>query len=79
MIDVHGIGAYGIVPFLSEDVLKQAKLANIKTRAGKVAYLLSLGERAKKPKIKEGVHDAQGALKWIAEILKEGKNPSKSR
>ena len=73
MIDVHGIGAYGIVPFLSEDVLKQAKFANIKTRAGKIAYLMTLGEKAKKPQIREGVHDAQGALKWIEEILKKKK------
>ena len=72
MIDVHGIGAYGIVPFLSEDVLKQAKLANIKTRAGKIAYILTLGDKAKKPIIREGVHEARGALKWITEILKEG-------
>lgn len=71
MIDVHGIGAYGIVPFLSEDVLKQAKLANIKTKAGKIAYLMSLGGKAKKPQIKEGVHEARGALKWISEVLKE--------
>lgn len=71
MIDVHGIGAFGIVPFLSEDVLKQVKLANIKTRAGKIAYLMTLGEKAKKPQVKEGVHDAEGALKWIVEALKE--------
>lgn len=72
MVEIHGIGAFGIVPFLSEDLLKQTKLANVKTRAGKVAYLLSLGEKAKKPKIKEGVHEARGALKWITEVLKEG-------
>jgi len=72
MIDVHGMGAYGIVPFLSEDVLKQAKLAHIKTKAGKIAYLMSLGKKAKKPQIKEGIHEARGALKWISEVLKEG-------
>jgi len=71
MIDVHGIGAYGIVPFLSDDLLKQSKYANIKTKAGKVAYLMTLGDKAKKPKVKEGVHEARGALKWISEILKE--------
>jgi hypothetical protein len=70
MIDVHGFGAYGIFPFLSDDVIKQAKLANIKTRAGKLAYLLSLKGKAKKPVIKDGIRDAQGALKWIAEELK---------
>jgi len=74
MVDIHGLGAFGITPYMSEDLLKQARLANIKTRAGKVAYLLSLGENAKKPQIKEGIHEARGALKWIAELLEEEKN-----
>ena len=71
MIDVSGIGAYGIVPFLSEDLLKQSKYANIKTKAGKVAYILTLGKKAKKPKVKEGVQEARGALKWIKEAINE--------
>lgn len=77
MVDVHGIGSYGIVPYLSEDLLKQVKFANIKTRAGKVAYLLTLGKEAKKPQIKEGVHEARGALKWISSILEEGEEKKK--
>ncbi len=71
MIETSGIGAYGIVPFLSEDLFKQAKYANIKTRAGKLAYIMSAGEKPKKPQVREGVHEARGALRWIAEILKE--------
>lgn len=71
MIDVSGIGAYGIVPFLSEDLLKQSKYANIKTKAGKVAYLMTLGDKAKKPQVKEGIEEARGALKWIREVLHE--------
>jgi hypothetical protein len=71
MADIHGIGAFGIVPYLSEDLLKQIKFSDIKTRAGKIAYLATLGDKAKKPRIKEGVHEARGALKWIAEVLKE--------
>ncbi len=74
MVDIHGLGAFGITPYLSEDLLKQAQLANIKTRAGKVAYVLSLGKEAKKPQVKEGVHEARGALKWIAELLEEEKD-----
>jgi hypothetical protein len=77
MIDISGIGAFGFVPYLSEDMLKQIKYANIKTRAGKVAYLMSLGKNAKKPEIKEGVHDARGALKWISDILKEDNEDEK--
>ncbi|MDI6731236.1 MAG: hypothetical protein QME05_01470 [Candidatus Margulisbacteria bacterium] len=71
MIKIHGLGAFGIVPFLTEDTLKQAKLANISTRAGKIAYLMSLGEKAKKPEIKEGIAPARGALKWIAKVMDE--------
>lgn len=71
MAEVHGLGAYGIVPYLSEDLLKQLKYANIKTRAGKIAYLLTLGEKAKKPQIEEGIHKAKGALKWLANLLEK--------
>jgi hypothetical protein len=71
MKEISSIGAFGIVPFLSEDLLKQAKLANIKTRAGKAAYLLALGEKARIPTIREGIKEAEGALKWISEVLKE--------
>ena len=73
MTDIHGLGAFGIAPYLSEDQIKQARLANIKTRAGKVAYLLALGGNAKKPQVKEGVYEARGALKWIEEVLKDEK------
>jgi len=71
MIETHGIGSFGTFPFLSEDLLKQLKFTSIKSRAGRIAYLLSLGEKASKPQIKEGVHAARGALKWIAELFKE--------
>lgn len=74
MTEIHGLGAFGIVPFMSDDVFKQAKLAHIKTKAGKVAYLLSLGGKATKAQVKEGVHEARGALKWIADVLKEDEN-----
>ena len=71
MKDLHGLGAFGISPYLSEDLLKQIKYANIKTRAGKLAYLASLGNKAKKPQIKEGVREALGALKWIKEEIEK--------
>lgn len=71
MTEIHGLGAFGIVPYLSEDLLKQVKYSGIKTRAGKIAYLTALGEKAKKPEIGEGVHEARGALKWIKEELEK--------
>lgn len=73
MSEIHGMGAFGIVPYLSEDLIKQLKYANIKTRAGKVAYLMALGDKAKKPEIRDGVHEARGALKWIEEVINNEK------
>jgi hypothetical protein len=70
--DITGLGSYGIFPFMSEDLMKQAKYASIKTRAGKMAYLLSLGDNAQKPVIREGVEEAKGALKWIKKFADEG-------
>ena len=45
---------------------------------GKALYLEKTciachGKDAKKPEVKEGVHEARGALKWISEVLKEDK------
>jgi hypothetical protein len=71
MKEIYGLGAFGFVPYLSEDLFKQAKYANIKTRAAKIAYILTLGEKAPKPQINEGVHEARGALKWILDLLEE--------
>jgi hypothetical protein len=67
--DIHGLGAFGIHPFMSDDVLKQIKYAHIKSRAGRIAYIMSLGKRAKKPVIEEGVEYAKGALKWVSGVL----------
>ena len=69
MKDIHGIGAYGFLPYLSEDLVKQAKYAAIKSKAAKVAYLMTMGKDAKKPQVKEGVYEARGALKWISDQL----------
>jgi hypothetical protein len=71
MQDIHSLGAFGIHPFMSDDVLKQIKYAHIKSRAGKIAYIMSLGTKAKKPVIEEGVEKARGGLKWVARVLEE--------
>jgi len=72
MPDFFGLGAFGIHPFMSDDVFKQVKYAQIKTKAGKIAYILTLGEKATKPKIEEGVTaEAKGAIKWIKKMLDE--------
>jgi hypothetical protein len=71
MSEVGGIGAYGIYPFLSEDLIKQTKFSQIKTKAGRIAYIASLGEKAPKPIIEDGVDGAKGALKRIKRFMEE--------
>jgi hypothetical protein len=72
MTNVHGVGAYGIVPFMSDDLQKLMKrCANIPSREGRIAYILLLGRKAKKPEIHEGINAARGALKWVEGVLKE--------
>lgn len=70
-MDNFNIGSYGIYPFMTEDVFKQIKYANIKTKAARIAYILSLGDKALKPEITEGVTYAKGALKFIKRVLDE--------
>ena len=71
MSDVSGLGAYGIYPFLSDDVIKQAKFGRIPNKAGKLAYIMSLGDKAQKPRVEDGVEEARGALKWIKKFAEE--------
>ncbi len=71
MLRAEGISAFGIRPIPSEDLLKQIRLANIKTRAGRVAYLMVLGEDATLGRIVVGISKADGALKWISKVLQE--------
>lgn len=66
-----GVANFGIHPIPSEDLIKQIRLNTIKTRAGRIAYLLLLGENAALGGIHNGVKPAEGALKHIARILKE--------
>lgn len=68
MSEIHGLGAHGIYPFLSDD---EEIREQIKTKAGRLAYAISLGKKAKAPKVQEGIDEARGALKWIKEVLKE--------
>lgn len=79
MKEIYGLGAFGFVPYMSEDLLKQIKYADIKTRAGKIAYLMTLGKEAKKPVVKEGVYEARGALKWISEAFKESLDSARDK
>jgi hypothetical protein len=70
---LEGIGSFGAHPIPSDDLLKQAKLSDIKTSAGKTAYVLLHGDK-KVGHIMNGITKAGGALKWIAKVLEEKAN-----
>ncbi len=71
MAEVGGIKGFGAHPIPSEDLLRQIKLAHIKTHAGKVAYLMLHGEKASLGGVHNGIKRAEGAIKWIARVLEE--------
>ncbi len=71
MIEVHGPKFGGIHPIPSDEELKKMRLKHIKTKAGKIAHLLILGKDAAVSGIKHGITQAEGALKWIGEKVKE--------
>jgi len=71
MVETSGVRGSGINPVPNEDLLKQVRLNTIKTRAGKVAYLMLLGHNADLGGISNGIKKAEGALKWVAKVLEE--------
>ena len=71
MSEVGEVRGFGINPIPSEDLLRQIRLNQIKTKAGKIAYLLMHGEKAALGSISNGVKKAEGAIKWIARVLEE--------
>ena len=71
MTEISGLGAFGVHPIPNDDILKQVRLGHIKTKAGKMAYLLLHGSDADLGGIVNGISKAEGAIKWISRILKE--------
>jgi hypothetical protein len=71
MIDTSGIRGFGTNPVPNEDLLKQIRLNTIKTRAGKVAYLMLVGHNADLGGMANGIKKAEGALKWVARVMEE--------
>jgi hypothetical protein len=66
-----GVGPFGANAIPNEELLKQLKLKTIKTRAGRVAYLMLLGEDAALGRVANGISKAEGSLKWISRVLEE--------
>ena len=72
MAEISGFKGPGMVPHLSEDQIKQNKYSEIKAEAGKAAFVKLDTSKQGKPRIRKGVYDARGALKFVEQILKEG-------
>lgn len=70
MPGIEGLGSFGINPLPGDDLLKQARLADIKTRAGKSAYLVLYGNQ-RVEKVMSGISKACGALRYITKVLEE--------
>jgi hypothetical protein len=66
MIDIQGVGPG--LPIMPEELEKE-RLKDIKTRAGKIAFLRAMGKDVKVAEVHPGIVKAEGALKWIDEVL----------
>ncbi len=73
MIDIKGIGPG--FPILPEEIDKERlkRLKEIKTEAGKLAFLRAMGNDVKVAEVHQGVSKAEGALKWINEVFNKEK------
>ena len=67
MIEVKGIGAAPIFP---EDIERE-RLKEIKSRVAKVAFATLFGDKRKVSSTTPGIAKAEGALKWIEEVMKK--------
>lgn len=66
MIEVKGVGPGG--PIYSDEVEKD-RLKDIKSRAGKIAFIRAMGEEARVSSVHQGISRSEGALKWIEEVF----------
>ena len=68
MIEIKGLGGAG--PIFPEEIEKE-RLKDIKSRVAKVAYATLFGEKRKVSSTTPGIAKAEGALKWIEEVMKK--------
>jgi len=71
MDGIDGVNKFSSRPIINEETIKQLKLVNIKTRAGKVAFLMLLGNDAPLGRMANGISKADKALKFVSRVLKE--------
>lgn len=69
MIEIHGLGGAG--PIIPEDNVERERLKEIKSRVAKVAFATLFGEKKKVASTTPGIAKAEGALKWIEEVMKK--------
>jgi len=67
MIEISGIGPG--FPILPEDLEKDKRFKDIKTQAGKIAFLRAMGKDVRVAEIHAGITKAEGALKWINDVF----------
>lgn len=70
MIDIKSVGPGG--PIFSDDIERE-RLKEIKSRVGKIAFLMSAGKEARVAHVSSGIARSQGALKWIEEVFEQAK------
>lgn len=72
MIDfeIRRVKPEAMVPVQSEEADRK-RLKEIRTRLGQAAFIKAFGEKRTIARVSEGIKRSQGALKWIADLLKE--------
>lgn len=71
-MEIKGIGPG--VPMLPDD-MERERMKEIKTRLGRAAFITAMGKDARVSKISHGISMAEGALKWMEEVLKGDRPP----
>ena len=70
MIEIKGVGFGGALP---PEEIERERLKEIKTRAGRTAFIMSAGEQARVIHVAPGITKSEGALKWIDEEFNKEK------
>jgi hypothetical protein len=70
MIEINPVGPGR--PIYSEEI-EHERFKEIKSRAGKLAFIMSSGKDARVARVTSGISRSQGALKWIEEVFEHSK------
>jgi hypothetical protein len=67
VIEIKGLGGAG--PMLPEEEINRKRLRDFKTKLGKIAFEQLFGEKRRVHSTTPGISKAEGALKWMEEVL----------